>query len=39
MLMVLLCILRAMESYLGFKWGSDVVIVIKEANSLWCENG
>lgn len=39
MLMILLCILRVMESDLGFKQGSDVVIVIKKANSLWCENG
>ena len=29
MLMIFLCILRAMESYWGFKQGGDVVIIIK----------
>ena len=29
MLMIFLCILRAMECYLGVKQGGDVVIIIK----------
>ena len=32
MLMTFLCFLRAMESYFGFKQGTDVVIIIKLLN-------